>query len=81
MRKAKTKTRPRKLKLFVGWDGAWVMSKPMVVRVDNGFKFITSDVALSIVDIGEQGHAIFGDLKLKKYEVVQLSITASKVTQ
>lgn len=81
--RAKPDVRPKKLTLYLGWDGAYVLSKhPLSVHIDNsegtGLKYLSTGVMHSIADLGAEGRVVFGDLKLKQYEVVKVELTIRK---
>lgn len=81
---ARAKARPKKFELYLGWDGAYVLSKhPLTVHIDNHdgdrLRYLSTGVMHSIADLGPEGRVVFGDLKLKKWEVVKLDIAIKPV--
>ncbi len=70
------------MKLYLGYDGAYVLSKMPLVKEtnDEGQEFLTyvGRKKFQMVDLDRDGRMLFGHLKLKKFEVVQLSVKTKR---
>jgi hypothetical protein len=68
------------VKLWVGWDGSWVLSRQkLVVQHDGDVKYLAPRVGMCM-DLGD-GYApqtLFGHLRLKKYDTVRVDVTVRR---
>ncbi len=67
----------RKITVYLGWDGAYVMSRKRLYKLRDGscyFLGTKCKARYQCVDMGTDGGVLFGALGLKKYEVVKLRI-------
>ena len=69
--------------LYLGWDGSYVLSRHRLHKLwdASGQNHYLAPIAkgAKCIDIGDDGAIAFGNLKLKKFEVVRLEITARRV--
>lgn len=73
--------RPKKLTLYLGWDGSYVLSKyPFHVADDGEGPFLSTNRKHSILDVSDtEARCVFGTLRLKKFEVVKIELTVREL--
>lgn len=72
--------------VYLGWDGAYVMSRlPLVVKHDkhNDLPYLAHKGRrkYQTFDMGREGQIVFGHLKLKMFEVVKIEFATAKVVR
>lgn len=68
------------MRLYLGFDGAYVLSRyPLHISNAGEVPFLVASRKLSCVDIQpSEARAVLGKLKLKKFEVVELRVSARR---
>lgn len=68
------------MKLWVGWDGSWVVARTKLVAQWDGETKYLAPRRGQCLDLGYSGDMgmLFGRLRLKMYEVVRVDVTIRK---
>lgn len=63
------------MKLYLGFDGAYVLSRCPLKVIDGDPPFLSSDKTAGCIDIQpREARGVLGHLKLKPFEVVEIAV-------
>ncbi len=74
----------KKRTIYLGFDGAYVLSLlPIVKKYDGKQPYLAHKgrKRYQTLDVGVEGHVVFGDLGLEPFEVVKLEVSVGKSAQ